>query len=361
MTMANSSTAVRPGDKPVRNLPPDVDRRLSRWFELKLGTAVQLTEFRRPSDGFSGDTFFVRLNTGPDKREQRFVIRSQVKQNIMIPMTDFSLLHRVQQALNTVAVVPVPAVLFVEESERTLGAPFYVSEFIDGLPPGDSPPYTHTGWVSSSSPEQLRTMVFSGIEALGKLHNVEWESCGLGFLAQTPDRNRAGLEADCDYFVRCCDWGYGGRWSLVDEAVAWLRAHWPETERLRLSWGDARLGNMLWRDHRPTAVLDWDWAAIADPERDLGYWLFNHRFFQEILQGLPLGWPTRAETIRHYEQCSGYAVRNMAFYEVYGCFRQVALMIRVAGLMRDAGTMPTPDFVENNPCVNALRDSIAVK
>ena len=39
-------------------------------------------------------------------------------------------------------------------------------------------------------------------------------------------------------------------------------------------WGDSRLGNQIYVDHRVVAVLDWEMVALGDPRIDLGWWLF---------------------------------------------------------------------------------------
>ena len=51
-----------------------------------------------------------------------------------------------------------------------------------------------------------------------------------------------------------------------------------------LSWGDARLANILWRDFEPTAVLDWEAVAIGPRELDLGWMVFFHDYFQRIAE-----------------------------------------------------------------------------
>ena len=59
-----------------------------------------------------------------------------------------------------------------------------------------------------------------------------------------------------------------------------------------LSWGDSRIGNMMYRDFAPVAVLDWEMAAVAPPEVDLAWMAFMHFFFESMLgkhgmSGLP--------------------------------------------------------------------------
>ena len=52
----------------------------------------------------------------------------------------------------------------------------------------------------------------------------------------------------------------------IERSFEWLDAHWPKHEGPTvLSWGDSRIGNMMYRDFAPVAVLDWEMAAVAPP------------------------------------------------------------------------------------------------
>ena len=70
-----------------------------------------------------------------------------------------------------------------------------------------------------------------------------------------------------------------------------------------LCWGDSRIGNVMYQDFAPVAVLDWEMATLGPREMDLGWMAFLHRFFEDIaglanLPGLPdfLRLPDLAQT-----------------------------------------------------------------
>ncbi len=54
-------------------------------------------------------------------------------------------------------------------------------------------------------------------------------------------------------------------------------------------WGDSRVGNVLYSDFRPVAVLDWEMAVLGPREMDVAWIIFAHMVFQELagLAGLP--------------------------------------------------------------------------
>lgn len=56
-----------------------------------------------------------------------------------------------------------------------------------------------------------------------------------------------------------------------------------------LVWGDSRIGNVLYRDFSPVAVLDWEMATIEPRELDIAWISYAHIVFQELAgrAGLP--------------------------------------------------------------------------
>ena len=51
----------------------------------------------------------------------------------------------------------------------------------------------------------------------------------------------------------------------------------------RFSWGDSRLGNIIYRNHEPVCITDFENSAIAPAEFDLGWWLMFDRTMHECL------------------------------------------------------------------------------
>ena len=56
-----------------------------------------------------------------------------------------------------------------------------------------------------------------------------------------------------------------------------------------LLWGDSRVGNVLYRDFQPVAVLDWEMVTLGPREIDVAWMIFAHMVFQELtgLAGMP--------------------------------------------------------------------------
>jgi hypothetical protein len=114
----------------------------------------------------------------------------------------------------------------------------------------------------------------------------------------------------------------GVRSPLIEKCFDWLEANWPEQEGpAGLSWGDARIGNTMYEDFQPIAVLDWEMAGIAPREVDLAWMIFLHRFFEDIANsmGLP-GMPEfmhRTQIERAYLKAIGLARHEVLIANAY--------------------------------------------
>ncbi|NKS72276.1 phosphotransferase [Rhodococcus hoagii] len=118
------------------------------------------------------------------------------------------------------------------------------------------------------------------------------------------------------------------------EGVRLAREHWPSApSEPVLCWGDSRIGNIMYRDFAPVAVLDWELAALAPREVDVGWFVFFHRMFQDMAEqfGRP-GLPhllRREEVVALYEETTGVELRDLDFYLVYAAVRHGIIMSRI--------------------------------
>lgn len=58
---------------------------------------------------------------------------------------------------------------------------------------------------------------------------------------------------------------------VLEESFRWMLANEPGPVPVALVHGDYRVGNMLVKDGRVSAILDWELAYMGDPRFDLGY------------------------------------------------------------------------------------------
>jgi aminoglycoside phosphotransferase (APT) family kinase protein len=109
-----------------------------------------------------------------------------------------------------------------------------------------------------------------------------------------------------------------------------LEQHVPDLDDATLSWGDARPGNLLYaEDGSVAAVLDWEMAALAPAEVDLGWWVFMEEFYS-TRNGVPMleGVPGEAAVVARWEQLLGRTARDLHWFKVLAAVRMGLVMLR---------------------------------
>ena len=224
-------------------------------------------------------------------------------------------------------------------------------DHVEGLVPPDNLPYTMGGWVVDAAPAEQERMWWTGLEAMASIHRTDWRALGLDWLADHK-RGKPGLDQQLTYYREFLDWTAEGRPQPVTEAVwDWLVANRPEERGdVVLSWGDSRVGNMIWEDFAPVAVLDWEMASLGQPELDLGWWLyFDRQFTEGLAVPRPPGFPSHEETIERYSELIGRPVHDVEYYEIFSGFRFAVIMCRLTDLLVQSGQLPEDtDMGTNN-------------
>jgi aminoglycoside phosphotransferase (APT) family kinase protein len=375
------SIRISPASRRLRSivgLPPlrDADtarKDIANWLAQKVGAPVEVSPFSGPAaTGFSNETLIFDATwtdtTSGEVVTEGLVLRIEPSHYTLFLEADFEYQWRVMHALAEHTDIPLPDMKWFEPDPSILGSAFLVMGKVDGQAPADSPPYTSQGWLFDASPEQQRQLWLDGLDVMARLHNVDWQGLGLAFLDKQ-DRGHLGIEQHLDYYTDYLAWASGGRPQPVAElALTYLKEKRPAdiapgSEDIRLSWGDSRPGNMLWRDFRCVAVLDWEMVTLGHPAADLAWWLFLDRYSTDGV-GMPQlpGIPSREESIAHYERASGIRVSHLVdYYEILAGFRFSVVMMRLATLLTEYGlNAPGSDMETNNPVTQQLANLLGV-
>ncbi len=322
--------------------PDELRRRLEAWFTAKVGAAAapRVGAVSSPStNGMSSETLLFDASWqeqgGPCSGSFVARLEPETSDVPVFPTYDMESQFRILEVVGRHSDVPVPRVRWLENDPQALGARFFVMDRVEGRVPPDVMPYTMESWLLDADPEQRRHLQDSTVAVLASLHSIPVAGADVGFLefdlpGATPLRRH--VENQRRYFY---DFVQEGRpFPVIDKAFAWLEEHWPEDEgESVISWGDSRIGNVMYDGFDPVAVLDWEMAAIAPREVDIAWMIFIHIFFQDITEraGLP-GLPDfmlRGPVTEEYERRSGYRPRNMDFFEMYAALRHAIVMARV--------------------------------
>lgn len=251
--------------------------------------------------------------------------------------------------------VPVPAVRWFEQTGEVLGTPFFLMDRVEGIVPPDVMPYPFgDNWLYDADPADQDRLARGSIEAIVKLHAIADPTTTFGFLdpavsgndGATPlARNLAKTRAWYEWAALDLT-----RSPLVDRALAWLEANLPATDDAVLCWGDARIGNMMYRDFEPVAVLDWEMASIGPRELDASWIVFAHQVFQTIAQVFELpGMPdflSEASVRATYRELSGVELGDLTWYHLYNAVIWCVVFMRTGLRQVRFGEIEQPDDIE---------------
>jgi aminoglycoside phosphotransferase (APT) family kinase protein len=339
---------------------------LTGWIARQLpgSTGVAITELEQPTTGgYSNELlFFTAAWTGGrgDRVTRELVARITSPVPALFPNPSMDREFALLKALNRTK-LPVPEMLWLENDPAVLGAPFVTMERVRGRTPADNPPYTAEGWVLELTPDQQATLYDNGLRTVAAVAGVDIEALDLdAFLdGRGPEAGETPSEERVAFAERYLAWASEGReFPLLQNALAWVKEHCPAVpEPLALTWGDGRVGNMMFDDDlEVVAALDWEQAALSSRELDLGWWLFSRRTHGEGLGiELPPGFLTREQTIARYEQLTGEPVRHIDFYEILNGLIGAIAVMRIGDTMIRAGALPADSPMPSvNPASVAL-------
>jgi aminoglycoside phosphotransferase (APT) family kinase protein len=330
---------------------------LERWLAARLPDArgVRVAQLRRPGTGMSSDTLLFELawtDAGGAPRSQPCVLRCAPRGTAPFPSYDLGLQFRVMRGLARQSDVPVPEALWLEEDASLLGVPFLVMRAVAGAAPCDFPPYQRADAddvYAKASPATRRRMWRSTVDALARLHAVDWTKLELGRIdGGNPgdDARSDALRYWRDYLLHFVKRDPGEPTPVFDETLAWLEANRPEPERLSLCWGDAKIGNALYDPATGdvAALLDWEMTRIGDPEMDLPSLHFSDLRAQESAGSVLEGTPGARELVAMYEQASGRPYRNFDYQLVFATFWRGSVALAYMRQMEEAGRAISPDY-----------------
>jgi aminoglycoside phosphotransferase (APT) family kinase protein len=335
MNQPGSSEQARP--RASRPDPHQLGTDFQRWLRTRQPDAT-ITEATMPSsNGMSSETLIVGAHWGA--RQHRLVVRvaPQPQTSPVFPHYDMRGQYRVLQRLGAQINRPaVPQVLWCEDDPGPLGAPFFVMHHIDGQIPPDVMPYNFGSWLTEAGPEHRQRLQRTTLDHLARVHAAPWTD--FAFLDQRRPAETAlaaHVRRTRDYYEWTKADGLGVQ--LIERGFDWLTEHWPasppSTDQPVLSWGDARIGNIIYRDFSPAGLLDWEMAALGPRELDLGWMVFFHRFFEDLAYtaGLP-GLPDllrRHDVTEGYTAITGYRPTDLDFYITYAALQHAIILVRV--------------------------------
>jgi aminoglycoside phosphotransferase (APT) family kinase protein len=254
----------------------DPQSKLLRAWELQGGVSAQVTalEIERP-----------------DGQTKKMIIRRHgavdLQQNPQIAADEFKLLQ-----ITKSAGLATPAPYYVDLSGEIFPNPYIVIEYIDGKP--------------EFALDTITDLIPQLAMHLARIHAVDCSNLDLSFLPKQEKRSAKKLSE---------------RPTQLDESLGegrirdFLESIWPLSQENAsvLLHGDFWPGNILWRDIRLRAIIDWEDAALGDPLADVA----NTRL--EILWAF--GIDAMQSFTQRYRSMTTIDFTNLPFWDLFAALR----------------------------------------
>ena len=308
---------------------------LEAWLRERSPDAA-VVDLRRPEgNGMSSETLLFEAVLDGRRRELVARVAPAADDVPVFRSYDLGMQFRVMQLVAERSDTPVPRTLWSEEDPGVIGAPFFVMERVPGRVPKDNLPYTFEGWLLDADRRDRIALQDDTVWAVAGIHGVDLRDVDTSFLGHDPG-GPPPLRQQVERWRAYYQWlDLDAGLPIIDRTFAWMEDHWPADDGgpAVLSWGDARIGNVIYDGFRPAAVLDWEMAAIAPRGADLGWMAYIHEFFQDIavqlgLPGLP-DFLRIEDLVETYEARTGIRIGDWDFWRVYAGLRYGLIMARI--------------------------------
>lgn len=332
---------------PWRRDPSETAAALGRWAAARIAPDATVADVGEPGNGMSSETALFTLHHG-DGTAERLVARLAPMPDVypVFPHYDLDLQRTCMDLVRERTAAPAPVCRWLESDPSFLGTPFLVMDRVDGEAPADVPPYVFGGWVVDATPDERDALMRRSVDVLAQVHTIDPTNADLGFVARPAADGSymtAQLGAQRDYY----EWAREGvAYPLIERTFAWLDAHRPAERTPVLDWGDSRIGNILYRDFAPVAVLDWEMVTVGPREVDVAWMIFLHRFFQDLavrfeMEGIP-DFMRSADVAAAYTAATGEELDDLHWYEVFGALRFAIVSVRTSTRGIAYGQMEAP-------------------
>jgi aminoglycoside phosphotransferase (APT) family kinase protein len=284
---------------------------LQHYLGEQMRTAVTIVDAQPLAGGASRDSWHVTVQTG--EQRQQFVLRrdlpTQMFEAALTREQEFRLMDAAFQSG-----VQVAQVRYLCTDPAVLGGAFFLMDYVQGVSIGRKVMTApELAAARTRLPQQMA-------EQLAKIHRIDPQAHGLDFLAR-PDAGKTAAETSLQQTYAILD-ALGVQNPVWEWTLRWAANHLPEPNPQTFIHGDFRIGNLLVDQHGLTAVIDWEFAHIGDPDEELGYLCMRDWRFGNATQRAA-GLTDRETFLQAYEHASGRSVRrdSVDWWELLGNIR----------------------------------------
>lgn len=282
---------------------------LRDFLSQQSGQTVSIHQARPLAGGASRDSWWLDVSLGEAQRA--LVMRADTATQMFDEALTREEEFRVMRAAHEAGVKVAP-MRYLCTDDRVIGYSFFIMDAMPGISIGRK--VVHQPELAAARarlPEQMA-------EQLALIHRLD--AASLPFL-RPPHAGLTPAETVVAQTYAILD-QLGVKNPAWEWTLRWAKNHAPTPDALTVIHGDFRLGNMLVTEAGLSAVIDWEFAHIGDPNEELAYpCMRDWRFGQGQLR---FGGIADRETfLQAYERHSGRTVNRAAvdWWEIMGNIR----------------------------------------
>ncbi len=284
---------------------------LTLYLQEQTGETITITDAKPLAGGASRDTWRFTVQQGDGIRE--YVLRrdlpTQMFEEALTREQEFRMMDAAYKSG-----VKVAQVRYLCTDESILGSPFFIMDYVPGISIGRKvvtlPELTQ---ARQKLPGQMA-------QELAKIHALDYAAHNLEFLRKPTD-GKSAAEMVIEETYSILD-ELGVKNPVWEWTLRWAQMHMPNPNPLTFVHGDFRIGNLLVDENGLTAVIDWEFAHVGDPDEELGYlcmrdWRFGNGRYRAA------GLTNRETFLTAYESASGRSVdrHSVDWWELVGNIR----------------------------------------
>jgi aminoglycoside phosphotransferase (APT) family kinase protein len=292
--------------------PVTVDAGFANRIAAAAGPGVAVARLEPLAGGHSGVTHVADLAHEDTGAIESVVIKSTPPGRRPEGRHDVLRQAAVIAAFGTRGAVPVPALRFTDAGDP----PFFATALVPGVAVDPIIDPERTPIAAA----EVAARWDAAIAVLATLHRTPVAELGLPDVTPRPP---AAELAIWEATMRAA--------KMEDDAatrrtLAALRARMPEPTRAAIVHGDFRLGNILFEDATPRAVIDWEIWSVGDPAMDLGWFISftDAANYPGVGREVP-GTPSADAVLARYTELAGSERGDLAWFLALGSFKLAAI------------------------------------
>lgn len=225
-----------------------------------------------------------------------------------------------------------PNALWLDADGSSLGFAAFVMERVEGETP--SAAMYSNGPLANATPGRRKAMMLEAAAYHGKLRAASLGPKEVPHLVRR-GKGSTAIERELTWWLSeaLSSGAPEGKLQLIQDVYSWMVANQPRNIYAEnLVHGDAQIANMILKNGKVAAAIDWELSYLGHNEADLAL-IVAITETQKILDKPAEGTPTESEYISRFEAESGHSVEHWEFFTLFNAFKVQSVMLLVATLM----------------------------